>query len=62
MDEFQFLSVPALSSGVVVAVVYYVLSLKDTNKTRQAQLFMEVCKQLSDPVFLDSYTDLMNAE
>jgi hypothetical protein len=62
MDEFQILSVVAVASGVIVAVVYYMLSLRDANKTRQAQLFMEVYKQFSDPVFLDCYMDLMNTE
>jgi hypothetical protein len=62
MDELQVLSLLSVSAGVIVAVVYYTLLLRDTNKTRQAQLFMEVYKQMSDPVFLGSYTDLMNTE
>jgi hypothetical protein len=65
MDETQFLSllsVIALSAAVVVAVVYYILASRDTNKTRQAELFMRVCREISNPVFLDKCTDLMNAE
>lgn len=38
-------AVPAL--GIIVALVYYTLTIRNQNRTRQAQLFMNIYSQMS---------------
>jgi len=62
----QTISILVSSIGMIVALVYYTLTIRNQNKTRQAQLLMQVYHRLDTPekvralqeVFLWEFKDL----
>ena len=56
----QSLSYVAAAIGVCIAAAYYVLILRFQNKTRQAQLFMQIHAQWGDMAFLKGFYDILN--
>ena len=49
MVDLQTISVMITAASVVVAATYYILVVRNTNKTRQAQLFMQIYSRFDDP-------------
>jgi hypothetical protein len=62
MQEFDFtsISIAVASISVVLGVILAIMQLRDQNKTRQAQLFMEVYSRFERPEFLDSFFLILN--
>jgi hypothetical protein len=49
LAEIQAAYYMVAATGVLVAAVYYVLNMKTTLQTRQAQLFMQIYDRMSQP-------------
>jgi len=62
MSDLELISIMAVSLGVIVATVYYTLTLRNTNRTRQAELFMEIYDRYNDADMLERYMDVMDTE
>ena len=48
--------------SIMVGIGYYILSLRNQDKERQAQLFMQLYNRFVDPEFLDHITEPWNRE
>ena len=55
--------------GIIVAIIYYTLTLRNTNKTqqlqletRQAQLFMQIYNRLTYTDFTEKWNEVLNYE
>jgi hypothetical protein len=48
------------ATGVLVAAIYYILNLRTTLQTRQAQLFMPIYATYSSTEFLKAWSEIMN--
>lgn len=46
--------------GALIAFSYYMMTLGYQNKTRQAQIYVQIYNKFSDPDFLERYFDAMN--
>ncbi len=42
MVDYQTLSIVLTGTGMIIALIYYALQIRNQNKTRQAQLFMQI--------------------
>ncbi len=49
IEEIQAVYYMVAATGVLVAALYYVLNMKTTLQTRQAQLFMQIYDRMSQP-------------
>jgi hypothetical protein len=41
--------------GILVGIFYYIMTLRNQNKTRQAQIYVQLYNKFSDPDFLERY-------
>jgi len=48
--------------GVIAGLTYYIMSVRNQNRTRQAQLFMQVYSKWTDNEFNENYNSIMNRE
>ena len=48
--------------GIMASILYYALTFRNSNKTRQAQLFMQAHARFQDPEFTKMYNEVMNRE
>lgn len=57
-------NLPLILTGlsITASIVYYASVLRNQNKTRQAQLFMQVYSQWYDPDFWKNWDNIMNFE
>ena len=46
--------------GILVGIFYYIMTLRNQNKTRQAQIYVQIYNKFSDPDFLERYYDAMS--
>ena len=47
--------------ALTASITYYALNLRTANKTRQAQLFIQICNQtLNNPIFMKGYYVIMS--
>jgi len=51
MVDLQTISVSLAALGILVAATYYILTLRNQNRTRQAQLFMQIYSQWNSEEF-----------
>ena len=51
MVDIQTISVSLAALGILVASTYYILTLRNQNRTRQAQLFMQLHSQFNSSEF-----------
>jgi len=58
MFDIQAISVSLAALGFLVAVIYYILVLRNQNRTRQAQLFMQIYSVFRTEEFQDNITDI----
>ena len=49
MADLQTVSIVLAGASVSIAAIYYVLTLRNTNRTRQAQLFMDLYRNWTSP-------------
>lgn len=69
MVDVQMIGVIITATSVTIAAVYYVLTLrtsqrnmKHTLETRQTQLFMQIFQRFQEPDFTTQYSTLLNRE
>jgi hypothetical protein len=61
MASFEFLAITLTGLGLIVSILYYTFTLQNANKTRQAQLFIQICNQtLNNPIFMKGYYVIMS--
>ena len=48
--------------GLLVGIAYYVMTLRNQNKARQAPLFLQMYSKFQDPEFLTVYNEIMTRE
>ena len=48
--------------SVPVGVLYHILTLRNQNRTRQAQLFMQIYNRCTDPEFHQNYIEVTSRE
>jgi hypothetical protein len=61
-QSLQSISVTIAAGGFVLALAYYVLILRNTIRTRQAQLFMQLYNQFSSKDFQEMVHDIKQFE
>ncbi len=47
---------------MTAAAIYYLISLRSNNKTRRAQLFMQIYDRMQEPEFQKNWSDLMDRD
>lgn len=55
MVDYQTISIVLTGLGLMIALIYYSMQIRNQNKTRQAQLFMQIYDRWLDPDFLRYY-------
>ena len=56
----QSVSYVAAAIGVCLAAVYYIVTVRNNNRTRQAQLFMQIYDHFREPEFMKTFSDIMD--
>ena len=62
MIDYGTLSIILTGIGIIVAITYYTLTLRNANRTRQAQLYMDLFQEISSPQWLLNNATLLNQE
>jgi hypothetical protein len=62
MVDVQTLSIVLTGIGIIGAIVYYTLTLRSANRTRQAQLFMQIYSKWNGMEFSRQFEIVMNME
>lgn len=62
LSEIETVYYMVTATGVLVAAVYYILSMRATLQTRQAELFMEVFDRYQDMEFVKIFLMVMKRE
>jgi hypothetical protein len=62
MADYQTISIVLTGIGMIIALTYYGLQIRNQNKTRQAQLFMEVYRDFKSKEVQSDWWYAMNAE
>ena len=58
----EYLPLVLTGIGIIVAIIYYTLTLRNTNKTRQAQLFMNLYSTYSTPETQGHFRNLFSID
>ncbi len=59
MVDYQSITISLAALGFLVATIYYILTLRNQNRTRQAQLFMQIYSVFRTPEFQDNITEIV---
>jgi len=62
MVDYQTLSIVLTGIGLMIALTYYALQIRNQNKTRQAQIIMQVYQKMSDADFMESFWEVFSRE
>ncbi len=62
MVDYQSITVSLAALGFLVATIYYTLTIRNQNRTRQAQLFMQIYSVFRTPEFQDSITEIVSMQ
>ena len=62
MEYYQVVSIVLTGTGLIIALTYYTLTIRNQNKTRKTQLFMQIFQELNSKESGDMWVELMNAE
>jgi len=63
MIQIEYLALILTGLGLTASITYYASVLRNQNKTRQAQLFIQICNQtLNNPAFMKGYYNIMENE
>jgi hypothetical protein len=60
MVSLEVIAILLSGIGISASLFYYSNVLQNANKTRQAQLFMDLYRTYRDPVFRKQYMDILN--
>jgi len=59
MVDYQSITISLAALGFLVATIYYILVLRNQNRTRQAQLFMQIYGVFRTEEFQDNFTEIV---
>ena len=59
MVDYQTLSIVLTGIGMIIALTYYGLQIRNQNKTRQAQLYMQIFSQLNSTDKWREYLEIL---
>jgi hypothetical protein len=62
MVDYQTISIVLTGIGMIIALTYYGLQIRNQNRTRQAQLFMQTYNRWTQPDFIDALMWLRTQE
>jgi len=62
MVDYQSLSIVLTGLGIMGAIIYYTLTLRNANRTQRTQLFMHLFEQLNTEESMISIAELINQE
>ena len=62
MIQIDYLPIVLTGIGIMVAIVYYTLTLRNANKTRQAQLFMSLYETMRSQEFREQFNEIIRQE
>jgi len=60
MVDYGTVSIVLTGIGLIIALTYYSLQIRNQNKTRQAQMLVQIYNKFTDVDFLDNYYTSMN--
>jgi len=58
--DVQTISAVIAALSIVIVAMYYALTLRSSNKTRQAQLYMQILEKLSTRGFIAAWLEMMS--
>jgi hypothetical protein len=58
----EYLPLILTGIGIMASILYYSMTLRNSNKTRRAQLFMQVHARFQNPEFTKMCNEVMNRE
>ncbi|MCW4040285.1 MAG: hypothetical protein NWE83_05995 [Candidatus Bathyarchaeota archaeon] len=62
MVDYQTISIVLTGIGMMIALTYYALQIRNQNKTRKAQIIMQVYQKMSDADFAESFWEVFSRE
>ena len=62
MVDLDTLSIVLTGMGLIIALTYYALTIRNQNRNRQAQLFMNLAKNISSRETLSDVIDLLDMQ
>ena len=62
MASFEFLAIIVSVLGLAASITYYAIVLANANRTRQAQIIMQVYQKMTDPAYNDLFWEVMLTE
>jgi len=62
MFDYGTLSIVLTGLGIIGAIIYYSLTLRNANKTRELQIFMNIARSLNSEETQKTWAELMNAD
>jgi hypothetical protein len=62
MVNIETVSIILTGIGIIIAFGYYTLTVQNQNRTRQAQLFMQIYNRWTDTDFNENYIEIINRE
>jgi hypothetical protein len=62
MVDYQTISIVLTGIGIMIAFTYYALQIRNQNRTRQAQLLMQIYSNLDRPEKLKSLSEMLTWE
>jgi hypothetical protein len=62
MIQIEYLPIVLTGIGIMASILYYASVIRNQNRTRQAQMFMQIYHQVSSKSFQRDWIELMNME
>ena len=62
MVQIEFLPIVLTGIGLIVSILYYASVLRNQNKTRESQLFMQIFQNMNTERFWATWIELLSAE
>ena len=62
MVDYQTISIMLTGIGMIIALTYYSLQIRNQNKTRQAQLFMQIFNRFQEVEFRLNFNEVLLRE
>ncbi len=59
MVDYQTISIVMTGIGMIIALTYYALQIRNQNRTRQAQLFMQFFDTFNNKEFAERWLDVL---
>ena len=60
MVSLEVIAIVLTGVGVIISVLYYSMVLQNSNKARQAQLYVQIWNQFNSQDFFEKYFDVLN--